>query len=108
MESTAVVLLGVSVVARAVTRLAYLRRDCTTTEPPDFLKVHSILPSSHCRLTCHCRASTICAYTRCWIRLERLLPLCGPQRSCPFTSIALELVRHPEQRSENGGAVIAG
>ena len=50
---------------------------------------------------------TICAYGRSGVHLERLLPLCGPQRSCSFALIALELVGHPEQRAKDGGAVIS-
>src|SRR6266699_4056892 len=65
--------------------------------------------------TCHCHAST----TNCWnssvcplscqrVRLKRLLPHCGPQRSGLFTPIALKLVRDPKQRTEDRGAVIPG
>ena len=41
------------------------------------------------------------------VRLERLLPLCGPERSRLFALIAFELVCHPEQRAEDDGAIIA-
>ena len=44
----------------------------------------------------------------CRVRLERLLPLCGPKRSRPFALIAFELVYHPEQRAEDRGAVVTG
>ncbi len=67
------------------------------------------------RLTCRCRALT----TNCWnssiflfarrrIRLERLPSLRGPERACPFSLVASELVSHPEQRAEDRGAVVAG
>src|SRR5437868_7848387 len=76
-----------------------------------------VAPSAPCRsqpgecgarLTCPCRVSrtncsdsSICSLVcRCG-RLERLLPLCCPQRSRLFALIALELVCDPEQRSEN-------
>ena len=39
---------------------------------------------------------------------ECLLSLCGPERSRLFALIALELVGHPEQRAEDGGAIVAG
>src|SRR5204863_9448101 len=39
---------------------------------------------------------------------ECLLSLYGPERSGPFALIAFELVCHPEQRAEDGGAIIAG
>lgn len=39
---------------------------------------------------------------------ERLLSLFGPERSRLFALIALELVSHPEQCAEDGGAIIAG
>jgi hypothetical protein len=39
---------------------------------------------------------------------ECLLPLRGPEHPRPFALIALELVGHPKQRAENGGAIIAG
>jgi hypothetical protein len=42
------------------------------------------------------------------VRLERLLPHCGPQRSCPFALIAFEFVGAPEQRAEDRSAVVAG
>jgi hypothetical protein len=41
-------------------------------------------------------------------RLERLLPLCYPQRSSLFALIASQLVGDPEQRAKNDGAVVAG
>lgn len=42
------------------------------------------------------------------VRLERLLPLCDPQRSRLLALFALELVGHPEQRAVDHGTVVAG
>jgi hypothetical protein len=39
---------------------------------------------------------------------ERLLSLCGPERSGLFTLIAFKLVCHPEQRAEDDGAINSG
>jgi len=44
----------------------------------------------------------------CWtFRPERFFPLSGPQLPRPFAVFALELVRHPEQRAVDDGAIIA-
>jgi hypothetical protein len=37
-----------------------------------------------------------------------LFPLCRAKQPRRFVLIAFELVSHPEQRTENGGAIIAG
>src|ERR1700704_3782836 len=58
--------------------------------------------------TTNCWSSSICPFVCCRLRLERLLSHFGPQRSRLFALIAFELVRHPEQRTEDGGAIIAG
>ena len=58
--------------------------------------------------TTNCWSSSICLVAARRVRLKRLLSLCGPQRSCPFALIALELVGAPEQRAEDDGAIIAG
>jgi len=55
-----------------------------------------------------CWNNSICLLVCRRVRLERLLPLCRPQRSCPFALVALEFVGHPEQRAKNGGAIVAG
>lgn len=44
----------------------------------------------------------------CSFSLERLPPLCYPQRSRLFTLVALQLVGHPKKRAEDDGAVAAG
>jgi hypothetical protein len=44
----------------------------------------------------------------CPLRLKRLLSLCGPQPERLFALIVLELIGHPKQGAENGGAVVAG
>ena len=49
-----------------------------------------------------------CSLVCCRVRLERLFPLCGPQRSRLFALIAFELISHPEQGTEDGGTIIAG
>jgi hypothetical protein len=48
--------------------------------------------------TTNCWSSSICPFVCCRLRLERLLPHFGPQRSRLFALIAFELVRHPEQQ----------
>ena len=40
--------------------------------------------------------------------LECLLSLCGPQLAGLFALVALELIGHPEQCAQDGGAIIAG
>src|SRR5215472_4359007 len=40
--------------------------------------------------------------------LERLFPLCSPERQRLLAVIASELVGHPEQRAVDDGAVVAG
>ena len=54
-------------------------------------------------LTCRCHASTtnccnssIYLFARRRVRLERLLSLRGPDRACPFSLVASELVGYPE------------
>jgi hypothetical protein len=39
---------------------------------------------------------------------ERAFPLFGPQFSRVFTVLAPKLLRHPDHRAEDGGAVVAG
>jgi hypothetical protein len=50
----------------------------------------------------------LCCLVRCGIRLERLFPPCRPQRPRLFALITLELISHPEQRTEDTGTIIAG
>jgi hypothetical protein len=65
-----------------------------STECSDYFAMPDTLPSKRealwcARLTCHFRASTICAYVRCRVHVERLLSLCGPERAGLFALIAL-------------------
>src|SRR5262249_23125646 len=66
------------------------------------------------RLTCPRHAST----TNCWssliflvacrrVRLKGLLSLCGPQRSCPFALMALDVAGNQKRRAEVGGRLAA-
>lgn len=40
-------------------------------------------------------------------RCKRLFPFFGPERAGPSTLIASKLAGHPDERAEDGGAVIA-
>jgi hypothetical protein len=49
----------------------------------------------------------MCARLCSWVRFESLFSLCGPKHPCRFCPITFELIGHPEQRAEDGGAIIA-